>query len=70
MEIPAKSAGSLDLIISEIQIEVFRQRMSYKISDNKNSDEQCKKNKQITKNSKMNVINKLLQKKHCFLIKN
>jgi hypothetical protein len=70
MEISAKSAGSLDPIISEIQIEVFRQRMSYKISDNKNSDEQCKKNKQITKNSKMNVINKLLQKKHCFLIKN
>jgi predicted FMN-binding regulatory protein PaiB len=70
MEIPAKRAGSLDPIISEIQIEVFRQRMSYKISDNKNSDEQCKKNKQITKNSKMNVINKLLQKKHCFLIKN
>jgi hypothetical protein len=65
MEIPAKSAGSLDLIISEIQIEVFRQRMRYK-----NSDEQCKVNKQITKNSKMNVINKLLQKKHFFLIKN
>jgi predicted FMN-binding regulatory protein PaiB len=70
MEIPAKSAGSLDPIISEIQIEVFRQRMRYKNSDNKNSDEQCKVNKQITKNSKMNVINKLLQKKHCFLIKN
>jgi predicted FMN-binding regulatory protein PaiB len=53
MEIPAKSAGSLDPIISEIQIEVFRQRMRYKNSDNKNSDEQCKVNKQITKNSQL-----------------